>query len=89
MASPPPDPRRLGGTSGDLGVPKHFAYADAGIEQYWIVDLDAPVSMITYRLVDGDYENFGEHSGNVELEVAGTSVVLDLDALAGDGVQKL
>ncbi|WP_239154242.1 hypothetical protein [Amycolatopsis sp. FDAARGOS 1241] len=59
------------------------------IEQYWIVDLDAPVSMITYRLVDGAYENFGEHSGKVELDVAGTPVVLDLDALVAARAQKL
>lgn len=29
--------------------------ADAGIEHYWIVDLDPPVSMIADRLMDGDY----------------------------------
>ncbi|WIX80517.1 Uma2 family endonuclease [Amycolatopsis carbonis] len=77
------------GTKRTDQVTKHFEYADAGIEHYWIIDLDAPVSMITYRLVDGDYENFGEHSGKVELEVAGAPVVLDLDVLAEDGVQKL
>ncbi|QYN24359.1 Uma2 family endonuclease [Amycolatopsis sp. DSM 110486] len=70
-------------------VTKHFEYADAGIEHYWIIDLDAPISMITYRLVDGDYENFGEHSGKVELDVAGMPVVLDLDALIAGRVQKL
>ncbi|MET9263429.1 hypothetical protein [Amycolatopsis sp. NPDC004079] len=48
---------------------KLFEYADAGIEHYWIVDLDPPVSMIAYRLIDGDYENFGEYSASVELEV--------------------
>jgi Uma2 family endonuclease len=30
-------------------VMKHFEYAEAGIRHYWIVDLDPPVSMITYR----------------------------------------
>lgn len=77
------------GTKRTDQVTKHFEYADAGIEHYWIIDLDAPVSMITYRLVDGDYENFGEHSGKVELEVAGKTVVLDLDALTQGRVQTL
>jgi Uma2 family endonuclease len=76
------------GTKRTDQVTKHFEYADAGIEHYWIIDLDAPVSMITYRLVDGDYENFGEHSGKVELDVAGMPVVLDLDALIAGRVQK-
>ena len=62
-------------------VAKLFEYADAGIEQYWIVDLDKPVSMIAYRLIDGDYENFGEFSGDVSLEVAGNAVKFNLDAL--------
>lgn len=62
-------------------VTKFSEYAEVGIEHYWIVDLDSPTSMITYRLVDGDYENFGEHTGKVTLEFEGTSLVLDLDAL--------
>ncbi|HWD03077.1 MAG TPA: Uma2 family endonuclease [Amycolatopsis sp.] len=77
------------GTKRTDQVTKHFEYADAGIEHYWIVDLDAPVSMITYRLVNGDYENFGEFSGKAELEVAGTPVVIDLDALVAGRAQKL
>lgn len=62
-------------------VTKFSEYAEVGIEHYWIVDLDAPTSMITYRLVDGDYENFGEHTGKVTLDFEGTSLALDLDAL--------
>ncbi|WP_033292107.1 Uma2 family endonuclease [Amycolatopsis jejuensis] len=69
-------------------VTKHFEYAEAGIEHYWIVDLDPPVSMITYRLIDGEYENFGEHSGSVVLDFAGTSVKLDLDALVDPRAQR-
>ncbi|MBN9745853.1 Uma2 family endonuclease [Amycolatopsis sp. A1MSW2902] len=67
---------------------KLFEYADAGIEHYWIVDLDPPVSMIAYRLIDGDYENFGEYSGTVELEVAGAPVKLDLSALVDPRAQR-
>jgi Uma2 family endonuclease len=34
-------------------VIKHGEYADAGIPQYWIIDLDEPVSLIDCRLADG------------------------------------
>ncbi|WP_409461788.1 Uma2 family endonuclease [Amycolatopsis sp. GA6-003] len=67
---------------------KLFEYADARIEQYWIVDLAPPVSLIAYRLIDGDYENFGEYSGSVELEVAGAPVKLDLNALVDPRAQR-
>ncbi|GAA3536429.1 Uma2 family endonuclease [Amycolatopsis ultiminotia] len=62
---------------------KYFEYADAGIEHYWIVDLAPPISLLAYRLVDGDYENFGEHTGSAALAFAfaDTTVKLDLDAL--------
>ena len=36
-------------------------YADAGIEHYWIVDLDDPTSLEAYRLKDGRY--FEEAAG--------------------------
>ncbi|WP_181773104.1 Uma2 family endonuclease [Amycolatopsis pittospori] len=62
-------------------VTKFSEYAEVGIEHYWIVDLDAPVSMITYRLVDGEYENFGEHTGKIDLEFEGSALTFDLDAL--------
>lgn len=69
-------------------VTKFSEYAEVGIEHYWIVDLDSPTSMITYRLVDGDYENFGEHTGKVTLEFEGTSLDLDLDALTTRRAQR-
>ncbi|RSM73648.1 Uma2 family endonuclease [Kibdelosporangium aridum] len=31
-------------------------YAEAGIPDYWIVDLDAPVSITAFQLINGDYE---------------------------------
>lgn len=37
-------------------VTKFAEYAEAGIEHYWLVDLDAPVTISAYRLVDGEYE---------------------------------
>lgn len=69
------------GTARTDRVTKFSEYAEVGIEHYWIVDLDAPASMITYRLVDGEYENFGEHTGKVSLDFEGTALTLDLDAL--------
>ncbi|MDT8910287.1 Uma2 family endonuclease [Amycolatopsis sp. PS_44_ISF1] len=76
------------GTKRTDRVTKLFEYADAGIEHYWILDLDAPVSLITHRLVDGDYENFGEFSGKVELDFGGTALTIDLDALVAGRAQR-
>ena len=56
-------------------------YADAGIPQYWIVDLDGPTTLTAYVLVDGDYELVAESGGTVALDVAGHPVQLDLPAL--------
>jgi Uma2 family endonuclease len=56
-------------------------YAEAGIPQYWIVDLDDPTSLLAYVLVDGNYELSGEHTGAVGLGVAGHPVSIDLRAL--------
>ena len=62
-------------------VLKFSEYADAGIPQYWIVDLGTRTTLLAYTLVDGDYELSGEHTGRVELQVAGHPVTVDLDAL--------
>ncbi|EME60034.1 Uma2 family endonuclease [Amycolatopsis decaplanina] len=69
-------------------VTKFSEYAEVGIEHYWIVDLDAPASMTTYRLIDGEYENFGEHTGKVSLDFDGTPLTLDLDALTTRHAQR-
>ncbi len=69
-------------------VTKFSEYAEAGIEHYWIVDLDSPVTLITYRLIEGDYENFGEFSGVAELDFAGTPLTLDLNALTTRRAQR-
>lgn len=62
-------------------VLKFSEYADAGIAQYWIVDLDEPTTLTAYVLVDGDYELVAECTGAVDLDVAGHPVHLDLAAL--------
>lgn len=41
-------------------VTKMFEYADAGIPGYWLLDLDVPMTVTAYALVDGDYEVVGE-----------------------------
>lgn len=62
-------------------VTKFSEYADSGIPRYWIVDLDDPVTLTAYVLVDGDYELVAESSGLVDLEVAGHPVHIDVSAL--------
>jgi Uma2 family endonuclease len=62
-------------------VLKFSEYAEAGIPQYSIVDLDAPTSLLAYVLVDGNYELSGEHTGATTLDVAGHPVSIDLPAL--------
>ncbi|MCA1705862.1 MAG: Uma2 family endonuclease, partial [Actinobacteria bacterium] len=43
-------------------VLKFSEYADAGIPQYWIVDLDPPTTLTAYLLVDGEYELAAENT---------------------------
>ncbi len=60
---------------------KFAEYAEAGIPQYWMVDIGEPITLAAYVLVDGHYELSGEYTGTVVLDVAGHPVSLDLDAL--------
>jgi Uma2 family endonuclease len=62
-------------------VLKFVEYAEAGIPQYWMVDVDEPANLLAYVLVDGTYELSGEHSGTAALDVAGHPVTVDLPAL--------
>lgn len=55
--------------------------ADAGIPQYWLVDLGSPTSLLAHVLVEGRYEVSGEHTGTAALDVAGHPVTVDLDTL--------
>ncbi|MFI9509223.1 Uma2 family endonuclease [Nocardia sp. NPDC052566] len=66
------------GTKRTDQVTKFAEYADVGIEHYWLVDLDDPVSMAAYRLIEGEYELVGEGSGQMVLDVADTSITVDL-----------
>lgn len=62
-------------------VLKLAEYADAGIPQYWIVDLDPPTTLTAHLLVDGAYEVVAECGGVVDLDVAGHAAGLDLGSL--------
>ncbi|CAM2928599.1 Uma2 family endonuclease [Skermania piniformis] len=64
-------------------VMKLAEYAEAGIAQYWIVDLDPPITLRAFVLVGAGYEAAGEFCGAVVLPVAGCSVRLDVGALTG------
>ncbi len=44
------------GTGTTDRVTKMYEYADARIPHYWLVDLDTPVTLTAYTLVDGNYE---------------------------------
>lgn len=69
------------GTARTDKIMKFAEYADAGITNYWIVGLDAPVSLLRYYLIDGGYELFGEHTGSVTVELDHNPITLDLDNL--------
>ena len=60
---------------------KFAEYAEAGIAQYWIVDLDEPASLRAFTLVGAAYELSGEFTGPVTLDVAGQAVAVDPSAL--------
>ncbi|WP_067479878.1 Uma2 family endonuclease [Nocardia amamiensis] len=65
-------------------VAKFFEYAESGIEYYWLIDLDEPISLTAYHLIGSDYEQVAERSGSVTLELAGTPVTIDIAALNSD-----
>jgi Uma2 family endonuclease len=48
-------------------VHKPFEYGEAGIPNYWILDLDRPVTLAAYVLIDGDYEIVGKTTGTMAL----------------------
>jgi Uma2 family endonuclease len=48
-------------------VHKPFEYGKAGIPNYWILDLDGPVTLTAFQLVAGQYKVVGKTSGRMEL----------------------
>jgi Uma2 family endonuclease len=61
-------------------VVKFGQYADAGIPNYWLVDLEPPLTLTAYRLVDGEYEIVAEGAGRLHL-LSPAEFHLDVPAL--------
>jgi Uma2 family endonuclease len=70
-------------------VTKFAEYAEAGIVHYWIVDLTPPANLLAYRVIDGVDELSGEYAATSELDLDGTAITLDLDALTATRAQRL
>ena len=64
-------------------------YAEAGIEHYWIVDLEPPITLTAFRLVEGEYENVGESAGTMTGYMADAPITHDLEALVTRRAQRL
>lgn len=62
-------------------ITKPAEYADAGISNYWVIDLDAPATLTAYSLVDGEYELVGEGSGVLSLS-SPAPVIIDVSTLS-------
>lgn len=69
------------GTARTDRVTKFSEYAEAGIPQYWIVDLCGPPLIAVFTLDSGWYRYDGEFNGVTELSALGYDVRLDIDAL--------
>lgn len=63
-------------------------YAEAGIQHYWMVDLDNPTSLLTHTSVDGHYETSGEYTGMATPIGSIVDVHLDLDRLTTSRAQR-
>jgi Uma2 family endonuclease len=68
------------GTGRTDRVAKFFEYSEAGIPDYWIVELDGEATLSAYRLVDGEYE-FVAHGGGKQTLSRPAPVTLDVDSL--------
>lgn len=64
-------------------VTKMSEYAEAGIGEYWIVDLADITTLSIYTLnVLGHYERQGGYTGTVTVQACGTPIELDLEAIS-------
>ena len=70
------------GTARTDRVTKFSEYAEAGVPQYWIVDLDGPPVMAVFTLEDGWYRYDGDRTGTATLKAVGHDVTLALSDLA-------
>lgn len=63
-------------------VTKFSEYAEAGVPQYWIVDLEGPPVVAVFTLDEGWYRFDGEHTGTAALNAVGHQVTVTLPDLA-------
>ncbi|BEK90922.1 Uma2 family endonuclease [Nocardia seriolae] len=69
------------GTKRTDRVTKFAEYSEVGIEYYWMIDLEDPVSPTAFHLIGEHYENVGEQTGLAALELKGVKITIDLPAL--------
>ncbi|MFE7722141.1 Uma2 family endonuclease [Nocardia rhizosphaerihabitans] len=62
-------------------VTKFAEYAEAGIANYWLVDLETPTSVTAYTLIGEHYELVSESSRPTRIQLADASVLIDPAAL--------
>lgn len=68
------------GTGRTDRIVKPIEYADAGIPHYWLLELDDPITLTAFDLVDGGYEVVASGTGKVEVS-SPFPVTFDLPAL--------
>lgn len=61
-------------------VTEPMQHAKAGIAHYWLVELDEPISMTAFELVDDVYEPVEDGTGKIALSLP-APLTFDLDAL--------
>lgn len=70
------------GTARTDRVTKFSEYAEAGVPQYWIVDLEGPPVIAVFTLDNGWYRFDGEHTAAVTLDALGYEVTVTPPELA-------
>ncbi|NUT97785.1 MAG: Uma2 family endonuclease [Saccharothrix sp.] len=68
------------GTGRTDRIVKPIEYADAGIPHYWLLELDDPITLTAFDLVDGGYKVVASGNGKVEV-LSPFPVTFDLLAL--------